>query len=181
MRFFGLVFLMRQHLIGPWWMSSNSLLFFREFAEIFVRGDIRTLSLTFQGLSAKSQNFPRIYCGKACLSADYTAERHAFLGYNSRKVKTFHPFRGIIRGKACNCELFCVKADLSMVKSMESFYFSHTILRKGMPFCRIIRRKSKLPAYYTAEKHDFPRKVKTFRELSCGKFQYTAESQNLTL
>ncbi len=76
-------------------------------------------------------------------------------------------------------------AGLSMVKSMESFYFSHNILRKGMPFRRIIRGKSKLPAYYTAEKHDFvqdnPRKVKIFRELSCGKFQYTAESQNLTL
>jgi hypothetical protein len=68
---------------------------------------------------------------------------------------------------------------------MESFYFLHTILRKGMPFRRIIRGKSKLPAYHTAKKHDFPqdnpRKVKTFRELSCGKFQYTAESQNLTL
>jgi hypothetical protein len=72
-----------------------------------------------------------------------------------------------------------------MVKSMESFYFSHTILQKGMPFRRIIRGKSKLPAYYTAEKHDFhqdnPRKIKTLRELSCGKFQFTAESQNLTL
>jgi hypothetical protein len=68
-----------------------------------------------------------------------------------------------------------------MVKSMESFYFSHTILRKGMHFRRIIRGKSKLPTYHTAEKHDFPRdypwKVKTFREISCGMFQYTAESQ----
>jgi hypothetical protein len=27
---------------------------------------------------------------------------------------------------------------------------------------------------------DKPRKVKTFRELSCGKFQYTAESQYIT-
>jgi hypothetical protein len=71
-----------------------------------------------------------------------------------------------------------------MVKSMESFYFSHTILRKGMPFRRIIRGKSKLPAYHTAGKHAFPQdnlwKVKTFGELSCGKFRYTAESQNLT-
>ncbi len=64
---------------------------------------------------------------------------------------------------------------------MESFYFSHTILRKVMPFRRIIRGKSKLPTYHTAEKHAFPRdnpwKVKTFCELSCEKFQYTAESQ----
>jgi hypothetical protein len=71
-----------------------------------------------------------------------------------------------------------------MVKFMENFYFSNTILRKGMPFRRIIRGKAKLPAYHTAEKHAFPqnnpRKVKTFRGLSSGKFQYTAESQNLT-
>jgi hypothetical protein len=56
------------------------------------------------------------------------------------------------------------------------FYFSHTILRKG------IRGKSKLPTYYTAEKHAFPwdnpwKVKKTFREISCGKFHYTAESQ----
>jgi hypothetical protein len=95
------------------------------------------------------------------------------------------PFRGEIRGKVSNRELLCVKAGMSMVKAKESFFFLHTILRKGMPFLRIIRGKSKLPAYYTAEKHDFPqdnpRKVKTFRGLTCGKFQYTAESQNLTL
>jgi hypothetical protein len=125
-------------------------------------------------------DFPRIIRGKSELSMDYTAERHAFPGYNSQKVITF---RGLYRGKACNPELFYVKAGFSMVKSMESFNFSHTILRKGMPFRMIIRGKSKLPAYHTAERHalpqDNPRKVKTFRELSCGKFQYTAESQNL--
>jgi hypothetical protein len=60
------------------------------------------------------------------------------------------------RGKACNRELFCIKAGFSRLKSMESFYFSHTILWKGMPFHRIIRGKSKLPAYHTAEKHAFP-------------------------
>jgi hypothetical protein len=36
--------------------------------------------------------------GKSELSVDYTAERHAFPGHNSRKVKTF---RGLYRGKAC--------------------------------------------------------------------------------
>jgi hypothetical protein len=80
------------------------------------------------------------------------------------------PFRYVIRRKACNRELFCVKAGFSMVKSMESFYFSHTILQKGMPFHRIICGKSKLPAYHIAEKHAFPQdnpwKVKTFHELS---------------
>jgi hypothetical protein len=89
---------------------------------------------------------------------DYPAEWHAF------------PRGIIIRRKACNCELFCVKAGFSMVKSMESFYFSHTILQKGMPFHRIIRGESKVHAYHTAEKHAFlqdnPRKVKNFRELS---------------
>jgi hypothetical protein len=45
-------------------MSSNSLLFFREF-----RGEIRARSLTS--------------CGKSELSADYTAERHALPGYSS--------------------------------------------------------------------------------------------------
>jgi hypothetical protein len=55
---------------------------------------------------------------------------------------------------------------------MESFYF--------MPFRTIIHGKSKLPAYHTAEKQDNPRQVKTSCKLSCGKFQYTAESQNLT-
>jgi hypothetical protein len=144
MRFFGPVFFMSQHLIGPWWTSRNCLIFFREFAEIFVH--------------------------EVWLSAD-----------NSRKVKTF---RGLYRGKACICELFCVKAGFSMVKSVESFDFPRIILRKGMPFHRIILGKSKLSADHTAERHAFPqgnpRKVKTFRKLPCGKFQYTAESQNLT-
>ncbi len=76
-------------------MSSNSLIFFREFHR-----DIRVRSLTFQGL----------YCGKAC-----------------------------------NRKLFCIKTGFSMVKSMESFYFSHTILWKGMTFHRIILGKSNLP------------------------------------
>ncbi len=74
---------------------------------------------------------------------DYTEERHAFPGYNSRKVKTF-------RG------LFCIEAGFAIVKSAESFYFSWTILRKGMPFRRIICGKSKFSAYHTAEKRAFP-------------------------
>jgi hypothetical protein len=53
-----------------------------------------------------------------------------------------------------------------------------------MPFRRLIRGKSKLSADHTVEKHAFPqdnlRKVKTFRELACRTFQYTAESQNIT-
>jgi hypothetical protein len=48
-----------------------------------------------------------------------------------------------------------------------------------MPFYWIIRGKSKLSARHTAERHAFLqdnlRKVKTFCELSCGKFQFTAE------
>jgi hypothetical protein len=59
--------------------------------------------------------FRGIILEKSKLSADYTAERM--------------PFRGIIRGKACDCELFCVKAGFSTVKSAESFDFSRTILR----------------------------------------------------
>jgi hypothetical protein len=43
-------------------------------------------------------------------------------------------------------------------------------------FRRMIRGKSKFPAYHTTEKHAFPqnnpRKVTTFRELSCGKFLF---------
>jgi hypothetical protein len=143
-------------------MSSKSLIFFSR------------ISLRY---SCTKFDFPRIIRRKAELSADYTVERHAFSEYNSWKVKTFCRF---YRGKVCSHELFCIKAGFSMVKSMESFYFSHTILRKGMPFRRIIHGKSKLPAYYTAKKHAFlqdnPRKVKTFRESSCGKLQYSAES-----
>jgi hypothetical protein len=52
-----------------------------------------------------------------------------------------------------------------------------------MFFCRIIRGKSKLSVDHTVESHAFlqdkPLKVKTFRGLSCGKFQYTEENQNL--
>jgi hypothetical protein len=88
---------------------------------------------------------------------DYTAERHAFPGYKSQKVKTFCRLYG---RKACNCEIFCVKAGFSTVKSVESLTFSRTILLKGMPFRRIIRRKSKLPANYPAESFSILRKVK---------------------
>jgi hypothetical protein len=53
-----------------------------------------------------------------------------------------------------------------------------------MPSHRIVREKSKLSVNHSAEKHGFlqdnPQKVKNFHELSCGKFQYFAESQNLT-
>jgi hypothetical protein len=78
-------------------MPSNSLIFFREFP-----GDIRPRSLTFRGLSAESRNFPWIIRGKLELSADYTAERHAFPLYNSQKVKSF---RRLYRGKACFSEV----------------------------------------------------------------------------
>jgi hypothetical protein len=110
-------------------------------------------------------DFLRIIRGKSELSVDYTSERHAFPGLNSGKVKTFRGlYRIIIRGKACDCKLFCVKEG----------FLSH-----GK-----IRGKSKLSAYHTPERHAFlqgnPRKVKTFRELPYGKFQYTTESQNNT-
>jgi hypothetical protein len=109
-------------------------------------------------------------------------ESHAFPGYNSRKVKTF---RGLYRRKACNHKLFCAKTAFPMVKSAESQNFPRIILRKGMTFRRIISGKSKLYTDYTAERHAFPlgyqRKVKTFRELPCGKFQYTAESFSIPL
>ncbi len=91
-RFLVLLFLMRQHLIGPWWMASSSLIFFRK-----VRRDIRARSLTFCRLSAESQTFPRIILRKGMpfwgtivrkskLSVDYTAERHVFPLYNPWKV-----------------------------------------------------------------------------------------------
>jgi hypothetical protein len=70
-----------------------------------------------------------------------------------------------------------------MVKSKASFYFSHYPAERHA-FLQDNSRKVKTSCLYTAEKHAFPqenlRKVKTFRELSCQKFQYTAESQNLT-
>jgi hypothetical protein len=80
--------------------------------------------------------------------------------YNSRKVKTFPwiipwkgmSFHGIIRRKACNGELFCVKGGLSLVKSTESSDFFSD---------------------YPAERHAFPQKnsqkVKTFFESYSGK------------
>jgi hypothetical protein len=47
-----------------------------------------------------------------------------------------------------------------MVKSTESFDFPLIILRKGMPFRRVIGGKSKLSANYPAESFSIPRKVK---------------------
>ncbi len=93
---------------------------------------------------------------------DYTAERHAFPGHNSRKVKTF---RGLYRGKACNSKLFNINTDFPMVKFAESQNFPRIILRKCMLFRRVICGKSKLSANYL---------------VPCAKFQSTAESQNLT-
>jgi hypothetical protein len=90
--------------------------------------------------------FRGIILGKSKLSADYTAERHAFPRYNPRR--------------ACNCELFCVKAGFPMVKSAESFDFPRIILQKGMPFRRVIYGKSKLSVNYPAERFSIPRKVK---------------------
>ena len=93
MRFFGLVFF---HESTP----NRSLINVKKLFIIFsrIRGDIRAQSLTFRGLSTESQNFPRIILrkgmpfrgiilGKSKLSADYTAERHAFPRYNPRKGK----------------------------------------------------------------------------------------------
>jgi hypothetical protein len=61
-RFFGLVFFsMSQHLLGPWWMSRNSLIFFAR-----ICGDICALSLTFRRLFVRT--FPELHRGKACLS-----------------------------------------------------------------------------------------------------------------
>jgi hypothetical protein len=121
---------------------------------------------------------------------DYTSESLSGVKLSENQnfqwiiIRKGMPFRGIIRGKACNLELFCVKAGIPMVKSAESFEFARIILRKGMPFRRIIHGKSKLSTNHTAERHAFPRsnprKLKTFPELPCGKFQYTAKSQNLT-
>jgi hypothetical protein len=104
---------------------------------------------------------------KSKLSMDYTAERHAF--------------RGLIRRKACHSTNYSESRKAFLAESLD---FLWNILQKGMPFRRIISGKSKLSANYTAERHAFPqnnpRKFKTFRELSCGKFQYTTESQTLT-
>jgi hypothetical protein len=55
-------------------------------------------------------DFMWIICRKSELSANYITEGHAFLGNNSRKVKTF-------------CGLFCAKAGFSTVKYAESFSF----------------------------------------------------------
>jgi hypothetical protein len=63
---------------------------------------------------------------------DYTAERHAFPGHISRKVKTFRRF---YCGKACNHELFCVKAGFPMVKSVESQNFPQITLQKVSVYC----------------------------------------------
>ncbi len=110
--FLVLFFFMSQHLIGPWWMSRNSLIFFREFVEIFVHW-VWTSADSFSELSP-----------------NYTMERHAFLGYNSWKVKTL---RGLHHGKACVssvksveshviCDLFCIKAGSFTVKLAEKVF-----------------------------------------------------------
>ncbi len=129
----------------------------------------------------KGMPFQGMILGKSKLLTDYTAERHAFPRYNLPKGM---PFSGIIRGKACNHKLFSVEVGFSTVKCAESFVYFWTILRKEMPFRKIICDKSKLFANHTVEKHAFPqdnpRKVKTYWELSGGKFKHTRESQNLT-
>jgi hypothetical protein len=109
-----------------------------------------------------------------------------------QKVRTYC---GLYRGKAC----------LSGVEFLESQNFPQIILRKGRLFHGKIHGKFLVFAHYPAERHAFPQdnsqkvktsrvsycgkhafmqdnppKVKTFRELSCEKFQYTAESENLT-
>jgi hypothetical protein len=61
MRFFGLILFMSQHLIGPWWTSRNCLIFFREFAEIFVN----EVWLSADNLR-KVGTFRWLYRGKAC-------------------------------------------------------------------------------------------------------------------
>jgi hypothetical protein len=166
MRFLGLVFFHKS-------TTNRSLMNVKKYFIIFswIRGDICARSLTFRGF----------YRGKACLSGVLFSESQNFPRIIQRRGM---PIRGIICGKARNRELFCVKEGFPMVKSAESFDFPWITLRKGMPFRRVIRGKSKLSADHTAERHAFPqgnpRKVKTSRELPCGKFQYTAESQNLT-
>jgi hypothetical protein len=77
MRFFKYFFFMSQHLIGPRWMPGNSLIFFREFSEIFVH----KVWLSVDYLQ-KVRTFRKLYCGGIILG----------------KSK---PFRGKIRGKAC--------------------------------------------------------------------------------
>jgi hypothetical protein len=80
-------------------------------------------------------------------------------------------FPRIIRGKACTKKfrIFLCKGRLSMVKSLESFYFSHNI----------IHRKSKLPAYHTAERHAMPfrRIIRVKSNLSAN---YPAESFSIS-
>jgi hypothetical protein len=122
----------------------------------------------------KGRPFQGIILRKSKLLTDYTAERHAFARYNLPKGM---PISSIIRGKACNRKLFSIKVGFSTVKCAESFAFFRTILRKEMPFRKIICDKSKLSANHTVEKHaspqDNPRKVKTYWELSGGKFEHT--------
>jgi hypothetical protein len=66
--------------------------------------------------------FPWIIRGKSELSVDYTVERHAFLGYNSRKVKTF-------------CRLYCRKACLSAVESAERHIIAdYSASRQAFPW-----------------------------------------------
>jgi hypothetical protein len=93
MRFLVLFLFMSQNLIDP---DDCEEMQFNIFSPI--RGDICAQSLTFCGLSAESENFPRIIPPKGM------------------------PFWGIILGKS---KLFadCSKAGFSTVKYAESFSF----------------------------------------------------------
>jgi hypothetical protein len=139
--FFGLVFFMSQHLIGPWWMSRNSSIFFCEFAEIFKHVWLSTDYLR------NVRTFRKLNCKKA-------------YGYNSQKVKTF-------RG------LFCVKIGFSKVKSTENFDFSRTILRKGMPFSRIIAESQNIPRIILRKSMPFSKVIRGKWKLSVN---YPVES-----
>ncbi len=136
-------------------------------------------------------DFPWVIRGKSELSADYTAERYDFPGYNSREVKLSadytrerHAFPRYNPRKGMLSQIIQLKGRLAHDKIHGKFLLFAHYPAERHAFRRIIRGKSKFPAYHTTEKHAFPQnnpqKVKTFRELSCGKFQYTRESQNLT-
>jgi hypothetical protein len=111
-------------------------------------------------------DLPRMIHGKPELSANYSVKRHAFPGYNSRKVKTSRiipqkgmPCRDRICRKACHCGLLCFKVGFTVLKSAGSFYFPRIILQKGMSFRKVIHRKSELSANYPAESLSIPWKV----------------------
>ncbi len=94
----------------------------------------------------------------------------------SNSLIFFREFRGHFRARSLTFRRLSAES-----RNFPRIPFQGIIIGKLKIFRRIIRGKSKLPAYHTAEKHTFPqdnpRKLKTFRELSCGKFQYTAEIQ----